>query len=119
MMKTSLLRQAAACRVAFAARPIQIAFRSSSTALGRSIPSRGIAASLRHVDCPLRFYSSASAATQLPEQHGQKTITEFKDLESLGVHSQIVNAITQGMGYAAMTDVQSATINPALAGKDV
>ncbi|GAB1318938.1 hypothetical protein MFIFM68171_09148 [Madurella fahalii] len=119
MMKTSLLRHAAACRVAFAARPVQIAFRSSSAALGRSIPSRSIGAPRLPVRSLLRFYSSESAASELPDQQGQKPITRFKDLESLGVHSQIVNAITRGMGYDTMTDVQSATINPALAGKDV
>lgn len=118
MMRSSLLRHTAACRVALAARPAQIAFRSSSAAVSHALPPRSSAASFRPVGSLLRFYSSEAAAKS-SDQRGRHLVTRFQDLESLGVHSSLVQSITQGMNYDTMTDVQSATINSALAGKDV
>ena len=47
-------------------------------------------------------------------------ITAFPDLETRElVDPVIVNNITQGMGFTAMTDVQSKTINEALKGADM
>ncbi len=46
-------------------------------------------------------------------------VTQFRDLPKLGVHENLVKAITRGMGYDAMTDVQTKTINAALQGKDL
>ena len=119
MMKTSLLRQAAATRVALAVRPAQAAFRASSAALALSRTPRAAAAVYRPASSLLRFYSSESAAPQTDAGAPSGLITRFADLDQLGVHSHIVRSLTQGLGYETMTDVQSMTINAALAGKDV
>lgn len=119
MMRTSLLRHAAATRVALAARPAQAAFRASSSALALSCPSRVAAAVHRPASSLLRFYSSASAARQTSSDATSGHVTRFAELGSLGVHEQLIKSITQRMGYENMTDVQSMTINAALAGKDM
>ncbi len=119
MMKSSLLRQAAVCRVALAARPAQVALRASSAALALSRSPRTTASLYRPVSSLIRFYSSESAARQQSGNAAPELITRFADMESVGVHPRLVDAITKGMGYENMTDVQSMTISPALAGKDV
>ncbi|KAK3307041.1 P-loop containing nucleoside triphosphate hydrolase protein [Chaetomium strumarium] len=119
MMKTSLLRQAAASRVALVARPAQVAFRASSAALALSRPSRNVAAVYRFTPSLLRLYSSESAAEQLSTDAAPGPISRFEDLSRLNVHEHIVRAITQDMKYETMTDVQTMTIRPALLGKDV
>ncbi|KAK0636918.1 P-loop containing nucleoside triphosphate hydrolase protein [Bombardia bombarda] len=118
MMKTSILRQASLCRVALGgARRIQLASRSfpAVTALAQS--SQVGVAQLRPLNA-IRFYS-AEAAIQEQVEPSSGLVTKFADLATLGVHERLVNAITEGMGYADMTKVQSATINPALLGKDL
>ncbi|KAK4103650.1 DEAD-domain-containing protein [Parathielavia hyrcaniae] len=119
MMRTALLRQAATARVAVAARPAQAAYRASSAALGLSRPAwTATAAVSRSSASLLRFYSSESAATA-PSANSSGLITRFADLPRLGVNNQLVHSIVRGMGYENMTEVQSMTINAALAGKDV
>ncbi|KAL2261473.1 hypothetical protein VTK26DRAFT_4074 [Humicola hyalothermophila] len=121
-MKTSLLRQAAVCRAAaLGARPLHGAFRASSAAaVALPRPSRPVAALYRPAASSLlRFYSAESAASADSTQPRDRPITRFPDLATLGVHPNLVNSITRGMGFTEMTDVQSLTINPALAGKDV
>jgi ATP-dependent RNA helicase MSS116 len=119
MMRTSLLRQAAATRVAFAVRPAQAASRASSAALALSRTSRSAAAVYRPASSLLRFYSSESSAPQTDDGAPSELITRFANLDQLGVHPNVVRSLTQGLGYETMTDVQSMTINAALAGKDV
>ncbi|OCL03030.1 DEAD-domain-containing protein [Glonium stellatum] len=47
-------------------------------------------------------------------------ITNFHELESRGlVHKNVIRTITQDMGFDAMTEVQSRTINEALRGSDI
>lgn len=46
-------------------------------------------------------------------------ITEFRDLSQLGIHENLLSAITNDMGYATMTAVQAKTIVPALNGSDL
>ncbi|KAK4237291.1 P-loop containing nucleoside triphosphate hydrolase protein [Achaetomium macrosporum] len=118
MMKTSILRQAAAARVALTARPAQVAFRASSRTLAFSRPSRSVAAVYRSTPS-LRLYSSESAAEQPSSDAAPGLITRFEDLSRLNVHEHLVRAITQDMKYETMTDVQAMTISPALLGKDV
>ncbi|KAL2135985.1 hypothetical protein VTI74DRAFT_6034 [Chaetomium olivicolor] len=118
-MRTSLLRQAAASRVALAARPAQAALRASSAALAVTRPSQSIAAVYRPASALLRFYSSEAAAAHSEQSGSSQLVTRFADIPKLGVHQQIANSITQGMGYETMTDVQAMTINHALAGKDI
>ncbi|KAK3990094.1 P-loop containing nucleoside triphosphate hydrolase protein [Cladorrhinum sp. PSN332] len=116
MMKSSLLRSAAACRVALAARPLQIISRSSASAVARA----PLAASYRPANSLLRFYSSESAAQKEDSPASSNgLITKFGELGSVGVHHALVDAITRGMGYENMTEVQSMTISPALSGKDI
>lgn len=48
------------------------------------------------------------------------SVATFPDLETRGlVDPVIVNNITKGMGFTAMTEVQSKTINEALKGSDM
>ncbi|KAL2175673.1 P-loop containing nucleoside triphosphate hydrolase protein [Thermothelomyces heterothallicus CBS 202.75] len=120
MMKTSLLRQAAATRVALAVRPAQASFRASSAVLALARSSRPSPAVPRPASSLLRFYSAESAAPQTSSDNGSSNlVTRFEDLRRLGVHEHLVNSLTKGLGYETMTDVQSMTISPALAGKDV
>ncbi|KAK4193699.1 ATP-dependent RNA helicase cyt-19, mitochondrial [Podospora australis] len=117
MMRSNILRHAAACRVAIAARPVQIASRVSASALASSRTS-SLAVACRPFNSLLRFYSSESAAVS-EELAQSDVITKFRDLESVGVHRAIVRSIVNGMKYEDMTTVQSLTIKPALAGKDL
>lgn len=119
MMRTSLLRQAAAARVVLAARPAQAAFRASPAALALSRSSPSATAIYRPVSALARYYSSESAAQQTSAGSDSGLTTRFADLPQLGVHEGLVRAIVQGMGYENMSEVQSKTINAALAGKDV
>ncbi|KAK8090770.1 atp-dependent rna helicase protein [Apiospora phragmitis] len=71
-----------------------------------------------------RLYSSESAAAAEPNDDASpastpQLITRFADLSKLGVHPRLVDAITNGMKYETMTDVQSKTINAALNGVDL
>lgn len=70
-----------------------------------------------------RFYSSEAVAERNDEAtssaNGSQRVTKFADLSLLGVHEKLVSAITEGMGYEDMTEVQSLTINPALRGTDL
>ncbi|KAK4197223.1 P-loop containing nucleoside triphosphate hydrolase protein [Triangularia verruculosa] len=116
MMKTSILRHAAAARVALTARPLQLAARSSPSAF--AITQTPLKASYRPFNSLLRFYSSESAARQETATPSGR-VTKFRDLETLGVNNALVKSITEGMKYEDMTEVQSMTINAALAGKDL
>lgn len=47
-------------------------------------------------------------------------VTKFHELETRGlVHNNVIRTITQDMGFEAMTEVQSRTINQALKGSDM
>ncbi|KAK4176703.1 P-loop containing nucleoside triphosphate hydrolase protein [Triangularia setosa] len=116
MMKTSILRRAAACSVALTTRPLQLTARRSPSAF--AIAQTPLKASYRPVNSLLRFYSSESAAQQENSTPSGR-ITKFRDLETLGVNNALVKSITEGMKYEDMTEVQSMTINAALAGKDL
>jgi ATP-dependent RNA helicase MSS116, mitochondrial len=68
----------------------------------------------------IRFYSEAAAQQAPVEEDGPSSpVTRFADLTQLGVNSSLVDAITKGMGYESMTEVQSMTINPAMRGIDL
>ncbi|KAI1638133.1 ATP-dependent RNA helicase mss116 [Biscogniauxia mediterranea] len=89
--------------------------RWSQGARLRSLPLRQIAA---------RLYSSESAAVQTnhadeSSQAPSGLVTRFADLTKLGVNEHLVRALTHGMKYETMTEVQSMTINPALKGVDL
>jgi len=120
MMKTSVMRQARFCRVALRTTSlVPIASRASPfSSAGLSASPMPHAAPYRSATSPLRFFSSESAA---PEQQpiSSSPITKFAELTSLGVDASLVNSITDGMKYTDMSEVQSATINAALEGKDL
>ncbi|KAF2968533.1 hypothetical protein GQX73_g5059 [Xylaria multiplex] len=70
------------------------------------------------------LYSTESATAQA-NREGEfapvpsAPVTRFSELSQLGVNPQLVAALTRGMGYDAMTEVQSMAINPALKGTDM
>lgn len=68
-----------------------------------------------------RFYSAGAGVAEhvRTKDEASGLITRFADLSQLGVHPAIVRSIVQGMKYEDMTPVQSKTIRPALAGKDL
>ncbi|KAK3688572.1 P-loop containing nucleoside triphosphate hydrolase protein [Podospora appendiculata] len=129
-MKASILRQAGFCRVAL---PRSLSLSARVSIAARAAPSsaaafvqtaRGGVAQLRPFSNSLaRFYSAASESSSpasddlLPSQHGR--VTKFADLASLGVHEALVRSITEGMGYETMSEVQAATVNASLDGKDI
>ncbi|KAK0627209.1 ATP-dependent RNA helicase [Immersiella caudata] len=121
MMKTSVMRQARFARVALqTASRVQVVSRPilSAPSAVASTP-RALAASCRPLGSSLlRFYSSEAAAPDAGAT-SHAPITKFADLGSLGVNDAIVRSITEGMRYENMTDVQSATINAGLDGKDL
>lgn len=126
MLRTKLVRPAFIGRVAATASstPLRQASKApawlSSSALrpeARSFPCLSV--SLLQ---PRRLYSSeaeAAGAAKETSAPSDERVTRFSDLAKLGVDDSLVTAITQGMGYDTMTDVQTMTINPALAGKDL
>ncbi|KAK5998507.1 ATP-dependent RNA helicase cyt-19 [Cladobotryum mycophilum] len=79
-------------------------------------------APLKNIANFVRLYSREADAVREETPVVENAPTEvlsFRDLEKLGVHPNLVNAITEGMGYATMTPVQAKTINPALKGTDI
>lgn len=129
MLKNTLSRQSRLCRLplAAAARQVQTVSRITSRPLSQIVTPRTNITSISALSALSRFqprlYSTeAAAATETaPEQSQQPTgpVTKFADLKKLGVDDSIVYNITDGFGYENMTDVQSATINAALKGKDM
>lgn len=120
MFKRQLVHQARACR-GLRASP------SSLLALGSGLAPRtattykpAILATSISRQIIQRSYSSAAAAAE-SDNGGRPSglITRFADLSTLGVHQSLITAITNGLGYETMTDVQSMSINPALQGKDM
>ncbi|KAK6853195.1 DEAD/DEAH box helicase [Apiospora arundinis] len=88
--------------------------RLSQTVGAQSVP-------LRYLSQRLYSSQSAAAAQTYDDAAPSKPelITRFADLSKLGVHPRLIEAITQGMKYESMTDVQSKTINAALNGVDL
>ncbi|OAA47704.1 ATP-dependent RNA helicase mss116 [Metarhizium rileyi] len=68
-----------------------------------------------------RLYSSEAAVVeaQPTEETAPGEIVNFADLSQVGVHRNLLDAITKDMRYESMTPVQSKTINPALKGTDI
>ncbi|PFH60943.1 hypothetical protein XA68_18518 [Ophiocordyceps unilateralis] len=68
-----------------------------------------------------RSYSSEAAAVDgsNAQDSASGEITEFEQLLRLGVHPNLLSAITRDMNYQTMTPVQAKTIPPALKGTDI
>lgn len=111
----SLARAAASSTMLLSARTAFPAARLAASALPRRVVSLKSFASLN------RLYSSEAAAeeTVAPETAATGEVTSFQDLEAIGVHRNLLDAITKDMGYDSMTAVQAKTINPALKGTDM
>jgi hypothetical protein len=110
-----LARTAASSAMLLSARTVFPAARSAASTLPRPVASLKSFASLN------RLYSSEAAAaeTVAPETAATGEITSFQDLEAIGVHRNLLDAITKDMRYDSMTPVQAKTINPALKGTDM
>lgn len=110
----SLARTAASSTMLLSARSAFPAARSAASTLPRPVASLKSFASLN------RLYSSEAAAeTVAPETAATGEITSFQELEAIGVHHNLLDAITKDMRYELMTPVQAKTINPALKGTDM
>ncbi|RDA90870.1 hypothetical protein CP533_3231 [Ophiocordyceps camponoti-saundersi (nom. inval.)] len=103
---------------------------ASASVLLRTRPVMRSAASLCHCNASMavkstpfayRFYSSeAAAADGRDVQRGESgEITQFGQLAELGVHPNLLTAVTRDMNYQNMTPVQAKTIPVALKGTDV
>lgn len=126
MLKSSIQRQV---RLSCIARQLStissMRAARAGIALPRQIPSQQLAR--RHVvpgHALFRFYSTESAAAQANRTGefapvASATVTRFSELPELGVNKNLVEALTRGMGYENMTEVQSMTINAALKGTDM
>ncbi|KAI0403924.1 DEAD-domain-containing protein [Xylaria palmicola] len=126
MFKASIQRQV---------RLSSVARQFSSASLTRSTQSQHLAIlrqtasqpALRHLAprCALfRLYSAESDAAQANRSDEfapveSAPVTRFTELSQLGVNEALIEALTRGMGYDAMTEVQAMTINPALKGSDM
>jgi ATP-dependent RNA helicase MSS116 len=128
MWKNTLSRQSRLCRLPLAAaRNVQLGSKITSRPLSQALAPRTNITSRSALSALTRFqprlYSTdATTATEpapVAPQESSGPITKFADLKKLGVHDSIVSAITKDFGYESMTDVQSATINAALKGKDM
>jgi ATP-dependent RNA helicase MSS116, mitochondrial len=127
MLKTSLPRHArlgnVVCRqlsTFSSIRPLRLQSLQSSAAQQLSI-ARSPLRSTCLQSIATRLYSSEAVAEKQQDDSsvGSQRITKFADLPQLGVHPSLVSAITEGMRYEDMTDVQSLTINSALRGVDL
>lgn len=111
----SLARTAASNAMLLSARSAFPAARSAASTLPRPVASLKSFASLN------RLYSSEAAAaeTVAPETAATGEVTSFRDLEAIGVHRNLLDAIIKDMGYDSMTPVQAKAIAPALKGTDI
>jgi len=120
MFKGLVGRQALLCRVPglrSVALPIA---RNAIQPAKKQWAVRSVIASQRcYTSSSPRLQQSAAAAAPVQEAVSGQDVTQFTQLPQLGVHPNVVRAITDGMGYRDMTDVQSKTINPAMTGTDL
>lgn len=103
--------------------PTSILLQSRALPIARqvgAVPSR-LALPLRSVTHAFRAYSSEAAAEKVesPADAVSENVEAFAELEKLGVHRNLLDAIIKDMGYENMTPVQAKTINPALKGTDM
>ncbi|KAF2465593.1 DEAD-domain-containing protein [Lindgomyces ingoldianus] len=92
----------------------------ASPAIWRIVPrTPGVAIAAFHESAKWRQVAAAQVHVDAPAS-SYEPITQFKELATRGlVHPNVINIITRSMGIDTMTDVQSRTINEALAGTDV
>lgn len=68
-----------------------------------------------------RLYSADAAVAEdtAPENAVVGEISSFQELETIGVHRNLLDAVIEDMRYDTMTPVQAKTITPALKGTDM
>ncbi|PNP51964.1 hypothetical protein THARTR1_07173 [Trichoderma harzianum] len=111
-----LARAATSSTKLLSARAAFPATLSAPTSLSRSI------APLKSFAQFNRLYSADAAVAEnnAPvESEAVGEMSSFQDLETLGVHRNLLDAITQDMQYDTMTPVQAKAISPALKGTDM
>ncbi|PTB70624.1 DEAD-domain-containing protein [Trichoderma citrinoviride] len=122
MFRTGIRRCGALARVATTSTKLlsaRAAFPASFS--GAASVSRSVAP-LKSFAQFNRLYSADAAVAEenTPENAAPVgEITSFRDLEAIGVHRNLLDAITQDMRYDTMTPVQAKTITPALKGTDI
>lgn len=75
-------------------------------------------APFKNASWSLRAYSSEAVAAEPPASVSSEK-EKFAELADLGVDQNLIRAVTEGLGYEAMTPVQAKTITPALKGTDI
>ncbi|KAH8879697.1 DEAD-domain-containing protein [Thozetella sp. PMI_491] len=124
MFRNTLSRHAGLCRrVVLAAPPTRLVSQATSIpgiqtrAIGPRLVYRALSSQ------PHRFSpADAAASVPIPDESvagAPKEVTRFTELRDLGFDDRLVESITSGMKYEQMTQVQSMTINEAMAGKDL
>jgi ATP-dependent RNA helicase MSS116, mitochondrial len=117
MLRGAILRPLRLCRLGCAAAGVS----GSRPAIAPARQWRTLAAApslLNPMPSYRGYHDAAAEANILPvAEAGQ--ITKFSQLSGAGVHPNLEAAITRGMGFEDMTDVQSLTLKGALSGKDV
>ncbi|KAJ8119844.1 hypothetical protein ONZ43_g3294 [Nemania bipapillata] len=126
MFKASIQRQARLSHVARRLSTVSVARNARPETLA-NLRQASSQPALRHLAPRLalsQLYSTQSAIAQA-NREGEfapvpsAAVTRFSELSQLGVNERLVQALTEGMGYDAMTEVQSMAINPALKGTDM
>ncbi|KAI0529802.1 DEAD-domain-containing protein [Xylaria digitata] len=126
MFKASIQRQVRLGNVArqFSTVSLMRNLRSEPLAILRQVPVQPALRRLAPRYAFSHLYSTESATAQA-NREGEfapvpsAPVSRFADLSQLGVNPRLVEALTRGMGYDAMTEVQSMAINPALKGTDM
>ncbi|GAW20164.1 hypothetical protein ANO14919_096610 [Xylariales sp. No.14919] len=126
MFKASIQRQVRLGNVArqFSTVSLMRNSRSEHLAILRQTPSQPALRRLAPRYAFSHLYSTQSASAQANREGefapvASAPVTRFSELSQLGVNSRLIQALTRGMGYDAMTEVQAMAINPALKGSDM
>ncbi|KAI8949764.1 DEAD-domain-containing protein [Xylaria longipes] len=126
MFKASVQRQVRLGNVARQLSTVSLArsARSQHLPVLRQTASQPALCRLAPRHAVFRLYSVESAAAQANRQDefaavASSPVTRFAELSKLGVNERLIEALTKGMGYDAMTEVQSMAITPALKGSDM
>ncbi|ORX90974.1 P-loop containing nucleoside triphosphate hydrolase protein [Clohesyomyces aquaticus] len=106
---------------AISSRVLRTSASQTSPTTWRVIPrTPNVAIAAFHQSAKWRQQAAAAQAHTETQNGSYELITEFKDLAAKGlVHPNLINTITKSMGLTTMTEVQTRTINEALAGVDV
>jgi len=121
MLKGAILRQIRLCRITSSSNFLSAG--RPAIAPARQWNALAASPSLLALPSARRGYQSAveqpATTDDQPRARAVERITKFSELSGAGVHPNLELAITKGMGYDDMTQVQSMTLNAALAGKDM